>query len=233
MKRGGEGFHCMEPFKTLYVRRSGETKPCCFATGPSLGSVAAEDGIAIWRGERLTTIREGILSGAYPMALCRNCLKHKTAPAHHSVPGLWEGYLYWRRLSFGAADGQEIALPDNDGIVQIWRAKNPGKIVETLADLEMEGHLDHLSRTRAAGWVWTPRMPDRRFEVALRFRGQILTRAAAETFRQDLADAGKGDGRHHFDLILPTPLPEDADPSEVDIEAEDTGFSLSRITGWD
>ncbi len=232
MRKGGDGFSCMEPFKTLYVRRSGETKPCCFASGPSLGSVAAEDGTAIWHGERFTTIREGILSGAYPMALCGNCLKYKTAPAHHSIPGLWGGYLYWRRISFGAADGEEIHLPDNDGIARVWLARHPDRHVEAAPDLKVEGYLDYLTRSRAAGWVWTPTTPGRRFEVALRFRGEILLRAPAETFRQDLIDAGKGDGRYHYDLNLPMPLPDDADPSEVEILAEDTGFVMSRPIGW-
>jgi len=131
----GDGFTCMEPFKTLYVTQSGEVKPCCFAVGPTLGSVASQDGKgqdgeSVWRGEAFSTVRDGILSGIYPMAMCRNCLKHRTGPRHHEIDGLAAAYDHWHRTVFRSEGLPAVTLPDNDGILDSILANNPGLIHE-------------------------------------------------------------------------------------------------------
>lgn len=208
-----EAFFCMEPFKTLYVRRSGEIKPCCFASGPSLGSVISGDGMSVWQGPGFSAIRAGILEGSYPAALCGGCLKHKTAPVHHSIPALWFGYLHWHRTAYGSPWEEELVLPDNGGI-----ARSHLRAVEA--------YLDRLGRDRVQGWAWAPLRPERHFEVSLRWRGELRGRGVASLYRRDVEAAGKGDGCYGYDIILSPPLPIDAEPHEIELTIEGTGRVL-------
>ena len=214
-----EAFHCMEPFKTLYVRRSGEVKPCCFASGPSLGSVMSGEGLDVWQGAAFSTIRDGILNGVYSDALCGGCLKHKTAPVDHLIPALWHGYLYWHRAAHGSAGGTVPELPGNSELARRYRVRHP-------APPKLEAYLDHLSRRRVLGWVWAPLQPDRRFEVSVRWRGQVFARGSASVYRGDLESAGKGDGRYSYDLTLTPPLPDEAEAPEIELVIEGAGRVL-------
>ena len=124
----GDGFTCMEPFKTLYVKQSGEVKPCCFAVGPTLGSVGSRDGESIWRGEAFSTVRDGILSGIYPMSMCGSCIKNRTGPRHHEIDGLAATYDHWHRRVFQSEGLPDVVLPDNDGILGSILENNPNLI---------------------------------------------------------------------------------------------------------
>ena len=53
------------------------------------------------------------------------------------------------------------------------------------------------------GWAWQADAPERRLEVAVFIDDAFCTVARASEFRQDLRDAGIGDGRHGFSVHLP------------------------------
>jgi MoaA/NifB/PqqE/SkfB family radical SAM enzyme len=93
---------CMEPFKTLYVRRNGRVKPCCFADGrkPALGDIARHGGLEAWRGAGYTALREGILRGEYP-AGCRTCVDIGYGPWSHFLKYLTGDYDFWHGKAFG------------------------------------------------------------------------------------------------------------------------------------
>jgi hypothetical protein len=95
---GGAPFHCMEPFKTLYVTRNGEAKPCCFAnpTATYLGSVQTNDAAEVWRGEGFETVREAITVGDYPMRSCETCLRNHSGPRDHFAGLVIARYLDWQ-----------------------------------------------------------------------------------------------------------------------------------------
>jgi len=80
-REGAPLFHCMEPFKTMYVTRNGPTKPCCFANtrGVYLGDVDGADALDVWRGAGFGATREAIAVGDYPMNGCAACLKNRSA----------------------------------------------------------------------------------------------------------------------------------------------------------
>ena len=93
----GEGFYCMEPFKTLYVRKDGSVQPCCFGdkTAPALGSVKHAGAEAIWKGAGFEAVREGIRRNEYPDKYCALCLRERMGPVHHFGGFIVEPFLEW------------------------------------------------------------------------------------------------------------------------------------------
>ena len=72
--------------------------------------------------------------------------------------------------------------------------------------MPIEGYIDRCTPGSVAGWAWDSERPDRRIVVEVFLDGARLGQTAAEHFRQDLVDAGIGDGAHGFFYALPAPL---------------------------
>lgn len=119
---GNDRFHCMEPFKTVYVSNNGGLRPCCFSGSdhPFLGSVKAEDGLQSWRGAGFTALQKGIIEGQYPENMCRRCLKDKIGPTDHYAFNLVQDYLEWYVDRFGAdlSHVLEAEVPDAVRLIQ-------------------------------------------------------------------------------------------------------------------
>ncbi len=64
--------------------------------------------------------------------------------------------------------------------------------------LEIEGFIDHLYANSVDGWVWDEFDPAATVHVDIYDDERLLTTIAADVFRDDLLEAGKGDGRHGF-----------------------------------
>jgi hypothetical protein len=62
------------------------------------------------------------------------------------------------------------------------------------------GHLDFFTVDLLTGWAWDPARPDEPVDVAVLDGEQVVLRFKADRFRQDLAKAGIGNGRHAFSL---------------------------------
>jgi len=212
---GDAPFYCLEPFKTLYVRRSGHTKPCCFAddSGPSLGNLREVDGRVLWQGRPFQRLREGILSQGYPGSVCAHCLRHGYGPRQHDIPDRLAQYRDWLEVAWDYR--LPVRLPTarltNEQIVQRWRVASqadesrrrlldevrrltPFGIPQTL----VEGHLDGVISGILHGWVWAPGSPDLRLAVSLSLNGQAWQEVWADRSRDDLREAGKGDGAYAF-----------------------------------
>jgi cephalosporin hydroxylase/glycosyltransferase involved in cell wall biosynthesis len=68
---------------------------------------------------------------------------------------------------------------------------------------EFDSYVDGVTARRAWGWCWFPEHPQQVAAVRVRAGTSILARMRADQFRQDLADAGKGNGACAFDIALP------------------------------
>lgn len=92
----GSRYLCTEPFKTLYIRQNGETKPCCFygAHPTSLGNVLQHEIVDVWRGAGYNALRLGVLEDSYPKQ-CEHCLLHNIHPPSHNLFQLFYGYISW------------------------------------------------------------------------------------------------------------------------------------------
>jgi hypothetical protein len=71
-------------------------------------------------------------------------------------------------------------------------------------ELQRTGYLDEVSDVGIRGWAWDPRRPNLPEVVEILVDGELLVSMAANLFREDLAQAGKGDGRHSFVVPLPS-----------------------------
>ncbi|MGE4241627.1 carboxypeptidase-like regulatory domain-containing protein [Ramlibacter sp.] len=69
-----------------------------------------------------------------------------------------------------------------------------------------QGNLDAVSCNGISGWAWNSYQPTTPMIVTLLADGEFLTNVEAGLFRQDLLNAGKGNGFHAFNLPLPPQL---------------------------
>jgi hypothetical protein len=71
---------------------------------------------------------------------------------------------------------------------------------------DYEGYLDRVDQEVIGGWVYDPRRPDHALDVDIYDGEVLLAKVPADGLREDLRQAGKGNGRHSFGLPLPTCL---------------------------
>lgn len=64
---------------------------------------------------------------------------------------------------------------------------------------EIEGYVDLIDGERVVGWAYDAASPGRRLLIQVS-SGSMVTVAIANIERHDLRDAGKGDGRHGFEI---------------------------------
>jgi MoaA/NifB/PqqE/SkfB family radical SAM enzyme len=229
----GGFFACMEPFKTFYVRRGGQVKPCCYSAddAPALGHVDRWDGREIWNGPGFAAVRGAIANGEYPLATCASCLQNRQAPPGHGVDRMISDYAQWARerggdlLDRGAIAELKEAGTGWEILERAWKGPDriefPGTAERTrrmlelvhdvpkLSDLEgrfFEGWIDAVSPDSISGWVWSPAFAEIRVPLWIYRNGSKVAEVVARNFRGDLLAAGKGDGRHAFHLRLDPPL---------------------------
>lgn len=135
-----EPFYCAEPFKTMYIRRNGAVKPCCFSAdfAPPLGNISKQDGRGIWMGERYEMVRDSILRQEYPLALCGNCLRSQVGPQDHYSHGRIRHFLNWYESGHGFElipfDAAEIeALGGNYEVFKRYLEHHPHQGVPSAA----------------------------------------------------------------------------------------------------
>jgi hypothetical protein len=69
-----------------------------------------------------------------------------------------------------------------------------------------EGYHDVADCSAIAGWAWDQNRPNTTINLDVYADGALLTTVPAGQFRQDLLDAGKGNGYHGFALATPAAL---------------------------
>lgn len=90
-----------------------------------------------------------------------------------------------------------------------------------------EGYLDRTDCGFISGWAYDSRRPETPIEVEIYEGDHSLTTATAATFRQDLLAACKGDGKHSFDVPVPTWL-KDGKPHSIQVKVAGTDFYLNN-----
>jgi len=152
-----------------------------------------------------------------------------------SAPATIERSHVGRRTAHKATGfGFELAVPFGTPLdfqqmeVRVIGADIMLPVLEGAARLE--GVLDFVAGTTIGGWAWHTGRPTERVSVIVRQQGKVLARAAADGFRQDLLEAGIGDGVHGFILdlglvmnIAPTEL------DDVEVVFETTGDPLFNL----
>ena len=95
------------------------------------------------------------------------------------------------------------------------------------ADGSYEGCFDRADSAFISGWAYDKNRPDVPIDVEIYEGDRPLTRATAATFRQDLLIAGKGDGRHSFNVPTPRWL-KDGKAHSIQVKIAGTGFCLNN-----
>ncbi|MGC2415956.1 MAG: glycosyltransferase, partial [Stellaceae bacterium] len=88
------------------------------------------------------------------------------------------------------------------------------------------GNLDGCDRRLIWGWAQDSADPGRRVGLLVKLNGRVIGRVLANRYRADLEEAGKGDGRHGFELQMPNGL-SPLDAQEIRVEREADGAELS------
>jgi hypothetical protein len=68
------------------------------------------------------------------------------------------------------------------------------------------GYLDVATCDVVVGWAWDPSLPTTAINVQILADGQVIATIPASTFRQDLLNAGIGNGQHAFFFNVPASL---------------------------
>jgi glycosyltransferase involved in cell wall biosynthesis len=68
--------------------------------------------------------------------------------------------------------------------------------------LTLRGSVDRASRQQIAGWAQDPARPDQPVSLLITVDGTLVARVLADRERADLRQAGIGQGRHGFDVVL-------------------------------
>jgi hypothetical protein len=90
------------------------------------------------------------------------------------------------------------------------------------------GLVEVLRPFQVRGWLFDQTDPDTRLRVQVRVDGQLVGSAAADLFRQDLADAKVGDGHHAFVVNVSGVLPLD-NPERITLESVEADGSFEPV----
>jgi glycosyltransferase involved in cell wall biosynthesis/peptidoglycan/xylan/chitin deacetylase (PgdA/CDA1 family) len=88
-----------------------------------------------------------------------------------------------------------------------------------------EGYLDRAGCNIISGWVWDMNRPNTPVYVEIYDNGNLLVILKADEFRQDLAEAGKGNGKHAFNSPTP-PWLKDGKQHSISVKVSGAEFAL-------
>jgi hypothetical protein len=69
---------------------------------------------------------------------------------------------------------------------------------------DVVGYVEAATADRILGWAWAPGTPDVRVAIELRLGDTIVADTMADIPRADLASNGIGDGRHAYEIAIPS-----------------------------
>lgn len=68
------------------------------------------------------------------------------------------------------------------------------------------GYVEAVTADRILGWAWTPAAPELRTTIELRLGDTVVAHTVADLPRADLASNGIGDGRHAYEIAIPSEI---------------------------
>lgn len=88
-----------------------------------------------------------------------------------------------------------------------------------------EGYVDEVTCVSIIAWAWDSTRPDEPIKVDIYDGGTLIDTVNAEHFRQDLLNAGKGNGKHYF--IWPTSIQlKDGKPHTIALKFAGTALEV-------
>ncbi len=72
----------------------------------------------------------------------------------------------------------------------------------TVFSSAVTGLFEQIHENMACGWAYSPERPDLRLDIEILCNGSVVATGRAEGFREDLRQAGIGDGRYQFQIPI-------------------------------
>jgi GT2 family glycosyltransferase len=94
---------------------------------------------------------------------------------------------------------------------------------------KLRGKFERIRGGLAEGWAFDGAQPDSRLTVELWLGPKLLCVVTADAERDDLKDAGIGDGRHSFAIRLPRLAPQD-EPADITARIAGADFILGTLS---
>jgi Phytanoyl-CoA dioxygenase (PhyH) len=91
--------------------------------------------------------------------------------------------------------------------------------------MRIEGHIDQASPGAIEGWIADRKHPAARLEIEVVHGDAVLGRCVADLYREDLQEAGIGDGRYGFKFPLPIVLAR-SEVTKVGVRLADSSLYL-------
>src|SRR5579862_4886503 len=91
--------------------------------------------------------------------------------------------------------------------------------------MSIQGYVESHLGAHISGWAWDSERPELRVALEIYRDNTLLCRLTAENFRQDLKDAGIGDGGHGFSYNDPALV--GADREQISVIAADVDITLN------
>jgi hypothetical protein len=101
--------------------------------------------------------------------------------------------------------------------------------------MAFEGYIDRVTETEISGWIFDNRFPNQPLAVEILAGNTVLCSLTADTFREDLLAAGKGNGRHAFSFSATAAPPPPGEPLRARLKAgrwfipPSGGYDLTRL----
>ncbi|MFC5408321.1 beta-propeller fold lactonase family protein [Larkinella bovis] len=88
-----------------------------------------------------------------------------------------------------------------------------------------EGFLDKVECGSIRGWVWDKKRPNTPLTVEFTADGKVIGTALANIYRQDIKEAGKGNGEHVYNFTTPDVI-KDGKPHSISARVQGTNYTL-------
>jgi hypothetical protein len=169
-------------------------------------------------GQQMAAVEKDVAAGTSPAVLAERYGSFLYDPDR---PETLAAYL---RMLHRARIGPFRLLRDDSEIVSPVRGGD-----QEAGDALIDGRFELIDKDQIVGWVWDKRRPDRPLGVEIYDGERLLETRPADQFRQDLLDAGIGNGKHAFCYPTPAGL-KDGKPHTVRVKASGTELVLSPQT---
>ncbi|MGA0556503.1 CotH kinase family protein [Larkinella sp. VNQ87] len=159
-----------------------------------------------------------------------------TDPLTYSLDGLPNG------LAFNSATRQITGTPTASGAFSLtYTATDPQQARSTLSISltvspaittpatvtgNFEGYLDKVECGSIRGWVWDRNKPNTPLMVEFFANNVSIGTALADIYRQDLKNAGKGNGAHVYNFPTPSSV-KTGTPYQISAKVQNSNFTLS------
>ena len=157
--------------------------PVVSSVSPSSGPMAG--------GTAVTVNGSGFISGSTTVTFGGTALTGLAYPSSVQITGVTPAH---------AAGAVSIVVANPDG--ETATLANGFTFVPP----PYEGFLDQADCTAIAGWAWDPSRPNTPINVNIYDGAALIATVSANLFRQDLLNAGKGNGYHAFNIPTPQSL---------------------------